>query len=118
MLDATETIACTATSTFSWIRQPSNITVAAGFNVFMLCEYTGVRASSPLWRRNGETFTRHDPPLRHSVNGSGLIISDATLLMNMSWYSCFLDLFSGYYENTRGYITVLTQAGICVFICK
>jgi hypothetical protein len=100
------------TGTFSWIRQPRNITAAMGFDVFMPCEYTGVRSSGPLWRRNGETFTRHDPPLLHSVNGSGLIISDVNLSMNMSWYSCFLDLFTGYYESTRGYITVLTQAGI------
>lgn len=106
----------TVTCTFSWIRQPSNVTVLVGFDVFFPCEYLGLSAL-PLWRRNGKTFSAHNPPRHHSINGSGLIISDVSLSMNMSWYSCFLDLFSGlYHESNIGYVTVITEAGIIIII--
>ena len=76
----------------------------------MPCEFTGVRAY-PLWKRNRMFFDRHNPPPYHSLNSSGLIISDVNLSMNMSSYSCYLDLFAGARESTVGFITVITHAG-------
>lgn len=91
-----------------WIKQPSNRTVYVGSDVYMPCEYSGVSAL-PLWRRNGEVFDpNHDPPPQHYGNATGLIIADVDSSNNMTWYSCFFDLFSGARESTVGYIIVLS----------
>ena len=101
---------CYITGGFSWIREPRNVTAVVGSDVFFPCEYSGVTAQ-PLWRRDGVTFDpQHDPPPKHSPNETGLVISDVDVSMNMTRYSCFLDLFlRGYYESSPGYITVVTR---------
>ena len=97
----------TAVGEFSWIRQPENLTVAAGSDVYLPCEYSGVNVQ-PFWRCNEEIFYSLDlpPGQGYTFNNSGLIIANVQLPMNMTHLqcSCFLDLFDGPKESTIGYM--------------
>ena len=92
-----------------WIRQPENLTVVVGTDVYFPCEYSGVDVL-PYWRCTEETFYSLDVPLNqgYTFNNSGLIIANIQLPVNMTqlWCYCFLDLFDGYQESTTGHITI------------
>ena len=93
---------------FSWIRQPRNLTAVIGSDVFIPCEFSGVGHIRPYWRHNNnELFHTLDLPPGYSFNNSGLIINEIMASMNMSSYSCYLDLFDGAQESSVGYITLV-----------
>lgn len=104
----------TSAGQFSWTRQPRNLTAVVGSSVFIPCEFSGVGRVRPYWRHNdNELFHTLDLPPGYSFNDSGLIINEITASMNMSSYSCYLDLYDGPQESSVGYITVtLVDIGI------
>ena len=88
------------------------MTVIVGSDVFIPCEFSGAGQALPHWRHNSDMFYSLSVPPGHTFNGSGLIVSNIQESMDMDSYSCFIDLFNGYYESTIGFITVLTQVGV------
>ena len=87
-----------------------NTTASVGSQAFIPCILSGIsRSVIPSWFINGRSLTVTTLPNKHRYNGSGIIIRDVDLIMNMNSYSCVFDLVSGYFESTIGHLTVLTH---------
>ena len=75
-----------------FIQQPQNVTVSEGADAFFPCSYLGT-SGVPSWKINNKVFVTSPLPSRHLYNGSGLVVSNVDLSLNMSSYSCFFTVY-------------------------
>ena len=74
-----------------FLQEPANVTVAEGTTAFFACTYNGTTAA-PEWKINDRPYLLCSLPSRHSYDGSGLVVENVNLSMNMNSYSCFFEL--------------------------
>ena len=93
-----------------FLQQPMNVTLAAGMDAFFACTYLGT-SGVPDWRISNNVFVASALPPRHLYNGSGLVVSNVDLSLNMSSYSCLFPVFNGReftdIESTIGYLLII-----------
>ena len=77
-----------------FVEEPQNVTVPEGVDVFFPCSYQGI-SGVPTWRISKQVFISSDLPPKHSFNGSGLIVHNVDLSLNMTSYSCFFSVYQG-----------------------
>ena len=95
-----------------FLQEPKNVTVAEGKDAFFPCSYLGTNRS-PSWTINSHIFLISSLPPKHSYNGSGLIVSNVDLSLNMSSYSCSIVLVTrGRLNNTKSNTGFLLIAGL------
>ena len=75
-------------------REPNNVTVTEGMDAFFACTYVGT-SGVPSWRIANHVFAINALPPRHLFNGSGLIVSNVDMSMNMTSYSCLFSVYIG-----------------------
>ena len=93
-----------------FLQEPKNVTVLEGADAFFACTYHGT-TGVPVWRIANDVFVASALPARHSYNGSGLVISNVDLSLNMNSYSCFFSIHIGGgqfmdIESTTGFLVI------------
>ena len=86
------------------------MTVPEGADAFFACTYHGT-TGVPVWRITNNVFVTSALPPRHSYNGSGLVVSNVDLSLNMNSYSCFFNVHIGRgrfvdIESTTGFLVI------------
>ena len=94
----------------TFLQEPKNVTVPEGADTFFACTYNGT-TGVPVWRITNNVFVTSALPPRHSYNGSGLVVSNVDLLLNMNSYSCFFNVHIGRgrfvdIESTTGFLVI------------
>ena len=103
-----------------FLQEPRNVTVTEGVDAFFPCTYYGTNRS-PHWKINSSIYSISDLPPRHLYNGSGLVISNVDLSLNMTSYSCFIEVIArGEFIDIESNIGFLLIPGLqmpyhCVF---
>ena len=92
------------------LQEPKNVTVFEGMDAFFPCYYHGT-SGIPTWRIANHEFATSALPPRYFYNGSGLVVSNVDLSLNMTSYSCFFIVYGteGQFvdiESTTGYLYI------------
>ena len=98
-----------------FLQEPKNVTVVESTDAFFACSYTGT-SDVPSWKIAGIIFVTSALPPKHSYNGSGLVVSNVDLSLNMSSYACFFSEYIGRgrfrdIESNTGFLII---AGWCI----
>ena len=93
-----------------FLQEPNNVTVVEGMDAFFPCTYHGT-SGVPDWRIANNDFVISTLPHKHSYNGSGLVVSNVDLSLNMNSYSCFFSVYQGEgkfmeIESTTGFLII------------
>ena len=70
------------------------MTVFEGMDAFFPCYYHGT-SGIPTWRIGKTEFATSALPPPYFYNGSGLVVSNVDLSLNMTSYSCFFSVYVG-----------------------
>ena len=97
----------------TFIKEPHDITVYEGEDVFIPCDYTGI-LSTPSWIITTPNGNHMDTPSswlpwKHVYNGSGIIINNVDLKLNMTTYKCILFIAS---EDFQRVLNFTSTAGV------
>ena len=82
------------TGQIEFLEEPRNVTVVERTDAFFACSYRGIRGV-PSWRIDNIPFVISTLPPKHSYNGSGLVVSNVDLSLNMTSYACFFTVHIG-----------------------
>ena len=93
-----------------FLQEPKNVTVSEGAEAFFACTYHGT-TGVPVWRITNNVFVTSALPPRHSYNGTGLVVRNVDLSLNMNSYSCFFNVHIGGgrfvdIESTTGFLVI------------
>ena len=75
-----------------FLQEPRNVTVSEGADAFFPCTYHGT-TGVPDWRISNNVFVTSVLPPRHSYNGSGLLVRNVDLSLNVTPYTCLFTVF-------------------------